>query len=207
VSDERHEQGDATPDAGAETTVAGLSVGDAHWPVLAAAAHGRPHGPGAKARGAAAVIATTRSSGTQASRGGVEEVERALRQHVQHLARKIGGDTASMAADYAEDALVHDRLFAEPFVGRESIARCYASEVASVPDRALRPINRKRIGDELVVEWEATGTRANSFLGLGGRGNAYTLRGVTTVVRRDGTIVRERHSFDRDELLRQIEAE
>jgi hypothetical protein len=102
---------------------------------------------------------------------------------------------------------VHDRLFAEPFVGRESIARCYASEVASVPDRALRPINRKRIGDELVVEWEATGTRANSFLGLGGRGNAYTLRGVTTVVRRDGTIVRERHSFDRDELLRQIEAE
>ena len=58
-----------------------------------------------------------------------------------------------------------------------------------MPDRSLRVLNRKMVGDELVVEWEATGTHANSFLGFGGKGHTYTLRGVTTVVRRDGKIL------------------
>ena len=129
-----------------------------------------------------------------------------LRLHDQHLARQVGGDTTSMASDYADDAVVSDPLFAQPFVGRESIAKRYAAEVASVPDRSLRVINRTMNGDELVVEWEATGTHANSFLGFGGKGNTYTLHGVTTVVRRDGKIVRESHFFDADELLCQIEA-
>jgi steroid delta-isomerase-like uncharacterized protein len=113
---------------------------------------------------------------------------------------------ASMAADYAEDAVVYDPLFEQPFSGRESIARRYAAEVASVPDRTLRVLDRRMVGNELVVEWEATGTHASSFLGFGGKGNAYTLRGVTTVVRRNGKIVRESHYYDADELLRQIEA-
>ncbi len=197
----------SAPDDGAETTVeglvAGLRAGRFSRRQLVAALTGL----GLTAGGAAAVIATTHPSAAQAARGGAEEVERALRQHDQHLARQVGGDTTSMAADYAEDAVVHDPLFAEPFVGRESVARRYVAEVASVPDRSLRVISRKMIGDELVVEWEATGTHANSFLGFGGRGNSYILRGVTTVVRRDGKIVRESHYFDRNELLRQIEAE
>lgn len=152
------------------------------------------------------MIATTRPSVAQTSRGSAAEVVRTLRLHDQHLARQVGGDIASMAADYADDAVVHDPLFAEPFSGREAIAQRYAAEVASVPDRTLRVLNRTLSGDELVVEWEATGTHVNSFLGFGGKGNTYTLHGVTTVVRRDGKIVRESHFYDADELLRQIEA-
>src|SRR5579871_3411129 len=166
VSDDQHEQSETVSPAESETTVAGMitemRAGKVSRRRLVAALSGL----GLTAAGAAAVIATTRPSAVQESRGSAAEVERVLRLHDQHLARQVGGNTSTMAQDYAEDAVVNDPLFAQPFVGRDAIAKRYAAEVASVPDRSLRVINRTMNGNELVVEWEATGTHANSFLGL-----------------------------------------
>jgi hypothetical protein len=53
--------------------------------------------------------------------------------------------------------VVHDPLFVESLVGREVIARRFAAEVASLPVRSLRAINRKVIGDLLVAKG-ASGT-------------------------------------------------
>ena len=163
-------------------------------------------GMGVTAAGAAAVLAVANRTGAPTGRGSAADIEQALQLHDQHIARQVRGDAQAMLADYAEDAAVHDPLFGQPFVGKDAIARRYAAEVGSVPDRSLRILNRSMSGDELIVEWEATGTHAQDFLGFGGKGNAYTLRGVTTVVRRYGKIVRESHFYDVDELLRQIEA-
>ena len=162
-------------------------------------------GMGLTAAGAAAVFAVARRTAAPAGHRGVVDVERMIEQHQQHVARQVGGDPQAMLSDYAEDAVVHDPLFAQPFVGKAAIAARYAAEVASVPDRALRILNRTVSGTELMVEWEASGTHAREFLGFGGKGRSYTLRGTTVVARRDGKIVREAHFYDVDALLRQIE--
>jgi steroid delta-isomerase-like uncharacterized protein len=129
-----------------------------------------------------------------------------LQHHDQHIARQVQGDVPSMMSDYAEGAVVDDPLFAAAFVGRAAIATRYAAEVASVPDRALTVLHRTVSGDQLIVEWEATGTHSQPFLGIGGAGRPYRLHGVTVVTRRDGLIVRESHYYDTAHLRAQIDA-
>ncbi len=125
--------------------------------------------------------------------------------HDQHITRQTAGNTHAMVSDYAEDAMVEDPLFDQPFVGKEAIARRYAAEVASVPDRSLSISSRTLQGNELIVEWTATGTHVTPFLGVGGNGKRFTIHGVTVVVRRDGKIIRESHFFNTQQLLEQIE--
>ena len=127
-----------------------------------------------------------------------------LQQHDQHISHQTTGNVQGMSADYADNAVVDDPLFARPFVGREAISQRFAAEVASVPDRELTILNRAVIGNQLVVEWEARGTHTQPFLGIGGNGQRYVLRGTTIVTRHNGKIVRESHYFDTHELLRQI---
>jgi len=128
-----------------------------------------------------------------------------IKLHDQHITRQMQGDVNGMMADYADHAVVDDPLFSEPFVGKAAIARRYAAEVASVPDRALQVLRRTVVGAQLVIEWEATGSHSGDFLGFGGTGRAYTLRGVTVVTREDGKIVRESHFYDAASLRRQVE--
>lgn len=128
-----------------------------------------------------------------------------IKLHDQHITRQMQGDVNGMMADYAEHAVVDDPLFKEPFVGKAAIASRYAAEVASVPDRALQVIKRTVVGAQLVIEWEATGAHSGDFLGFGGSGRRYTLRGVTVVTRQDGKIVRESHYYDVASLRRQVE--
>lgn len=125
--------------------------------------------------------------------------------HDQHITRQTAGNTHAMVGDYAEDALVEDPLFSAPFLGTEAIARRYAAEVASVPDRSLTITHRTLQENQLIVEWTATGTHVAPFLGIGGNGKRFSINGVTVVSRREGKIVRESHFFNTQDLLRQIE--
>lgn len=129
-----------------------------------------------------------------------------LKLHDQHVTRQTQGNVQSMMSDYAENAIVDDPLFDTPFVGRDAIALRYAAEVASAPDRTLTINNRVMSGNQLIIEWQATGTHIADFLGVGGNGQRYTLTGVTIVTRQDGKIVRESHYFDAAHLRRQIES-
>jgi steroid delta-isomerase-like uncharacterized protein len=154
---------------------------------------------GVTGAGVAAVMAATK-------RGASAQTQQHLQQHDRHIAQQVQGDVAPMMQDYAEHAVVEDPLFALPFVGKEAIAARYASEVASVPDRALEITNRVVVGGQLIVEWVATGTHTGSFLGFGGTGKAYRLSGVTVVTRgADGRIEREAHYYDAAHLRRQVE--
>lgn len=129
-----------------------------------------------------------------------------LKLHDEHVARQVRGDVPSMMADYHDDAVVEDPLFDQPFVGKDAITRRHAAEVASVPDRQLTILHRVMNGDQLIVEWQASGTHAADYLGFGGTGNRFRINGVTVVTRRDGKITRESHYFDAADLRRQVEA-
>jgi steroid delta-isomerase-like uncharacterized protein len=156
-------------------------------------------GLGISAAGATTVLAVATHRTTR-----TEHVMQ-LRLHDQHVTRQVQGDVNAMMADYADDAVVEDPLFAAPFMGKGAIAERYAAEVASVPDRTLRILSRAMSGGQLIVEWEATGTHQADFLGFGGTGRRYTLHGVTVVTRQDGKIVRESHYYDAADLRRQVE--
>lgn len=161
--------------------------------------------------GATAILVSTRQrdaiekGNAPGGRGAIPTPTEHIESHDKHLNAQLKGDVPSMTSDYAANAVVEDPLFTAPFVGLAAIAHRYASEVASVPDRALRVLNRVVAGEQLIVEWEATGTHQNSFLGFGGTGRPYVLRGTTVVTRRDGKIVREAHYYDVDYLRRQVE--
>ena len=155
---------------------------------------------GVTGAGAVAIAAVAHGSAP-----GATEQRQHLLRHDQHIAHQTHGNVKPMMQDYANDAVVEDPLFSEPFVGLQAIERRFAAEVASVPDRALTITNRFFAGEQLIVEWIATGTHAYSFLGFGGTGRTYHLTGVTVVTRRDGKIVREAHYFDVADLRRQVE--
>jgi steroid delta-isomerase-like uncharacterized protein len=127
-----------------------------------------------------------------------------IQLHDQHLTHQVNGNPTGMINDYAEHAMVDDPLFAAPIVGQEAIAQRFAAEVASVPDRTIRVLNRVVTGNTLVVEWEARGTQTGAFFGLGGLGRTYVLRGTTVTTREQGKIVRESHYFDVEDFRRQI---
>jgi steroid delta-isomerase-like uncharacterized protein len=155
---------------------------------------------GVTGAGAAAIAAVARGSAPSAT-----QQRQHLIQHDQHVAHQAHGNTKPMMQDYHADAVVEDPLFSAPFVGLAAIEQRFAAEVAAVPDRALTITNRFFAGEQLVVEWIATGTHANDFLGFGGTGRAYRLTGVTVVTRTDGKIARESHYFDVADLRRQVE--
>jgi steroid delta-isomerase-like uncharacterized protein len=156
---------------------------------------------GVTGAGAAAIAAATHRNAAP----NTTQQRQHLLQHDQHVAHQTHGSVKPMMQDYASDAVVDDPLFSAPFVGLEAIQQRFAAEVASVPDRALTITNRCFAGEQLIVEWVATGTHMNDFLGFGGTGRAYRLTGVTVVTRRDGKIVRESHYFDVADLRRQVE--
>lgn len=137
--------------------------------------------------------------------GGTQRHAEHLLLHDQHVDRQIRGEVDAMMADYADDAIVDDPLFDQPFVGKQAIAQRYAAEVASVPDRALHITNRVVNGDTLIVEWRATGTHVAEFLGFGGTGRSFMINGVTIVTRSSGKIIRESHYFNATDLRRQVE--
>jgi steroid delta-isomerase-like uncharacterized protein len=155
---------------------------------------------GVTAAGATTVLASATNSGKRAAKahGHIE-------LHRKHISNQMAGNTSNMMADYADHAVVDDPLFAQSFSGKVAIAERYAAEVASVPDRALRVLNRTATGNQLIIEWEATGTHTAPFMGFGGKGLAYTLRGTTVQTRENGKIVRESHFYDVAKLLKQIE--
>jgi steroid delta-isomerase-like uncharacterized protein len=157
---------------------------------------------GVTSTGAAAVVAAVTHRGTSA------QIQQHLRQHDQHINRQMQGDVQQMMHDYADHAVVDDPLFAAAFAGKDAIAARYAAEVASVPDRVLQITNRVATGDQLIVEWVASGSHTGDFLGFGGTGRRYQIKGLTVVSRgADGRIVRESHYYDAADLRRQVEAQ
>lgn len=124
--------------------------------------------------------------------------------HQQHLAHQTQGDAGALQNDYAEDAVVEDSMYSEPFVGKTAIMARKGVGMAAIPDLRIQVHNRVAHGAQVAVEWTATGTHTGDFPGLVASGRPFTIRGVTVVVRREGKIVREAIYYDMEEVRRQL---
>ncbi len=127
-----------------------------------------------------------------------------IKQHNDHLIHQTTGNIRQLQHDYHENAIVEDSMFPQPFVGHEAIMNRKSAGFAAMPDLKFTVTNRIVGGDQLTVEWIATGTHKVDYPGLPATGRTFSIPGVTVVVRRNGKIVRESLYYNMVEVQRQL---
>ena len=95
-------------------------------------------------------------------------------------------------------------MYPHAFVGREAIMSRKSAGFTAMPNLNITVKNRMVHGDQLTVEWVASGMHTHDYPGLAATGRAFSIPGVTVVVRRDGKIVRESLYYDMAEVQRQL---
>ncbi len=93
-----------------------------------------------------------------------------------------------MYDDYAEHAIAEDSMYQHPFVGRAAIMSRKSAGMAAMPGLKINVTNRIAHGNQLTVEWVASGTHAGDYPGLVASGRSSSIAGVTVVVRQNGRL-------------------
>ncbi len=127
--------------------------------------------------------------------------------HEQHLAHQSQGNLDNLFHDYHEYAVVEDSMYPQPFVGRTAIMSRKSVGMQAIPGLKINVTNRIQHGNQLTVEWVATGTHVGDYPGLAATGRSFSIPGVTVVVRQNGKIVRESLYYDMEEVRRQLSTE
>ena len=127
-----------------------------------------------------------------------------IKQHNDHLIHQSTGNVQQLQHDYHEDAIVEDSMFPHPFVGRQAIMNRKSAGFAAMPDMNITVTRRIVRGDQLTVEWVASGTHQADYPGLPATGRRFSIPGVTVVVRKNGKILRESLYYDMTEVQRQL---
>lgn len=154
----------------------------------------------------AAVAARQISAHFAAPTNGDHNAQQHIQQHDQHMAHQSTGNVQQLQHDYHEDAVVEDSMYSHPFVGRAAILSRKSAGFAAMPDMQINVTNRIVRGDQLTVEWVASGTHLHDYPGLPATGRKFSIPGVTVVVRRNGKIVRESLYYDMGEVQKQLGA-
>ena len=160
---------------------------------------------GISAAGVSAIVAAASHPMTpKPSTAPTPQEQQHLQQHNQHISSQSKGALNELHHDYAEHAIVEDSLYDEPFVGRAAILARKSMGFAAVTNAQITMTNRVVQGNQVTVEWVATGTHTGDLPGLPASHRPYVLQGVTVVLREEGKIVREALYYDADDFRRQL---
>jgi steroid delta-isomerase-like uncharacterized protein len=155
--------------------------------------------------GAIAAAAASRQFATKpVPQGNLQDAVDHLQRHDVHLANQSQGNVDHLYNDYAEHAVVEDSMYPHPFVGRSAIMSRKSAGIAAIPRLKINVTNRIVHGNQLTVEWVASGTHSGDYPGLAATGRSFSIPGVTVVVRQNGKIVRESLYYDMQEVRRQL---
>lgn len=155
--------------------------------------------------GAIAAAAASRQFATKpVPQGNLQDAVDHLQRHDEHLANQSQGNVDHLYNDYAEHAVVEDSMYPHPFVGRSAIMSRKSAGIAAIPRLKINVTNRIVHGNQLTVEWVASGTHSGDYPGLAATGRSFSIPGVTVVVRQNGKIVRESLYYDMQEVRRQL---
>jgi steroid delta-isomerase-like uncharacterized protein len=155
--------------------------------------------------GAIAAAAASRQFATKpVPQGNLQDAVDHLQRHDEHLANQSQGNVDQLYNDYAEHAVVEDSMYPHPFVGRSAIMTRKSAGIAAIPRLKINVTNRIVHGNQLTVEWVASGTHSGDYPGLAATGRSFSIPGVTVVVRQNGKIVRESLYYDMQEVRCQL---
>ncbi|HEV2953106.1 MAG TPA: ester cyclase [Candidatus Dormibacteraeota bacterium] len=116
----------------------------------------------------------------------------------------VAARVQALAQDYHPEGIVEDVGLDSPVIGRDAIHARKLAQAQAIANPSINILNRFAYGDQVVAEWEVEGTHVGDYLGFPASGNAFKLRGLTVVTRREGKIVRESLYYDHEELARQL---
>jgi steroid delta-isomerase-like uncharacterized protein len=162
---------------------------------------------GISAAGVGAIVAAAASrqfTTKPVPQGNLQDAVDHMQRHDVHLANQTQGNIDQLYNDYAEHAVVEDSMYPHPFVGRAAIMSRKSAGMAAIPGLKINVTNRIAHGNQLTVEWVASGTHSGNYPGLVASGRSFSIPGVTVVVRQNGKIVRESLYYDMDEVRRQL---
>ena len=162
---------------------------------------------GVSAAGVGAIVAAAASrqfTTKPVTQGNLHDAVDHMQRHDQHLANQSQGNLDQLQNDYAEHAVVEDSMYTQPFVGREPIIARKSAGMAAIPGLKINVTNRVVHGNQLTVEWVASGSHTADYPGLAATGRSFSIPGVTVVVRQNGKIVRESLYYDMNEVKRQL---
>ncbi len=164
-------------------------------------------GMGVSTAGIGAIVATATHTPTTHPAPIVnpqESSNTSLTLHSQHIANQSQGNTDALYNDYAEHAVVEDSMYASPIMGRAAIIARKTMGLFATTDVQITVLNRIAIGNQVTVEWVATGVHTGDLPGLPASNLPFTLRGVTVAIRENGKIVRESLYYDVEDFQRQL---
>ena len=162
---------------------------------------------GVSAAGVGAIVAAAASrqfASQPVPQGNLQDAVDHMQRHDEHLANQSQGNLDQLQYDYAEHAVVEDSMYSHPLVGRDAILARKSAGMAAMPGLNISVTNRVVRGNQLTVEWIASGAHTGNYPGLPSTGRTFSIPGVTVVVRHDGKIVRESLYYDMDEVRRQL---
>jgi steroid delta-isomerase-like uncharacterized protein len=162
---------------------------------------------GVSAAGVGAIVAAAASrqfATNPVPQGNLQDAVDHMQRHDKHLANQTQGNIDQLYNDYAEHAVVEDSMYPHPFVGRAAIMSRKSAGMAAIPGLKINVTNRIAHGNQLTVEWVASGTHSGNYPGLVASGRSFSIPGVTVVVRQNGKIVRESLYYDMNEVRRQL---
>jgi steroid delta-isomerase-like uncharacterized protein len=162
---------------------------------------------GVSAAGVGAIVAAAASrqfATKPVSQGNLQDAVDHIQSHDEHLANQSQGNLDQLYNDYAEHAVVEDSMYPHPFVGRAAIISRKSAGMEAIPGLKINVTNRIVHGNQLTVEWVASGTHSGDYPGLVASGRSFSIPGVTVVLRQDGKIVRESLYYDMKEVRRQL---
>jgi steroid delta-isomerase-like uncharacterized protein len=162
---------------------------------------------GVSAAGVGAIVAAAASrqfATNPVPQGNLQDAVDHMQRHDEHLANQTQGNLDQLYNDYAEDAVVEDSMYPHPFVGRAAIMSRKSAGMTAIPGLKVNVTNRIARGNQLTVEWVASGTHSGDYPGLAASGRSFSIPGVTVVVRQSGKIVHESLYYDMAEVQRQL---
>jgi steroid delta-isomerase-like uncharacterized protein len=162
---------------------------------------------GVSAAGVGAIVAAAASrpfATKPVSQSNLQDAVDHLQRHDEHIASQTQGNLDQLQSDYDEHAVVEDSMYPHAFAGREAIMARKSVGMTAVPGLKISVTNRIVRGNQLTVEWVASGTHTGDFPGLSASGRSFSIPGVTAVVRRNGKIIRESLYYDMAEVQRQL---
>jgi steroid delta-isomerase-like uncharacterized protein len=113
-------------------------------------------------------------------------------------------DAETLAADYAEDAVVESPLAGGTTQGRDQIRQVFQTYFVAFPDLGM-DVEEVLVDDQrAAVMATFTGTDRGGFMGMPATGRRVTIPVVFLYEFRDGKIVRDRRVYDFTGMLVQV---
>ncbi len=162
---------------------------------------------GVSAAGVGAIVAAAASrqfATKPVQQGNLQDAVDHVQRHEDHLENQSQGHLDQLYNDYAEHAVVEDSMHPHPCVGRAAILSRKSAGMEAIPGLKIHVTNRIVQGNQLTVEWIASGTHTADYPGLAASGRSFSIPGVTVVVRQNGKIVRESLYYDMNEVRQQL---